>query len=118
MDTQNIISIISLLIGGGSIGGAAVYIFNFKSKKKVEKASATLATAQADSQVGENWRKYAEKQEQKTEQLEYKVDEMNKKLTKMSKLLSKVFSQKGYAEYHLCKKVGCTERDQIGRAHV
>ena len=79
METVQIIvtAVISLLTCG--MGGLLVYLINLKAKKRTETANADLATANADKQVGDNWKTYAEEQTKSYNNLKSEFEEYKAK---------------------------------------
>lgn len=115
---------LEILTGLGGLAGVSAFIWafiNWKSRKKIEQANAETAGAEADHKVADNWKEYAEKMEMRAEQAEKKQEQKNKyfeqKLQKyfqfqlrIARALSTTTDNKRYAEYHICRDVGCPNR--------
>ena len=102
--------IISALGGAAGLGTLLWYAINLRSKKKVEKAAAEKAAAEADSKVSDNWQRFAEKIEKEYAELKDSFKILENRQMLVERALSDTTIQKRYAEYHLCTDLSCTDR--------
>lgn len=102
--------IISALGGAAGLGTLLWYAINLRSKKKVEKATAEKAAAEADSKVSDNWQRFAEKIEKEYAELKDSFKILENRQMLVERALSDTTIQKRYAEYHLCTDLSCTDR--------
>lgn len=107
---MTIVELISALGGAAGLGTLLWYALNLRSKKKVEKAAAEGAMAEADSKVSDNWQRFAEKVEKEYAELKESFKVLENRQMIVERALSDTTTQKRYAEYHLCTDLSCQDR--------
>lgn len=107
---MTLVEIISALGGAAGLGTLLWYAINLRSKKKVEKAAAEGAMAEADSKVSDNWQRFAEKIQGEYDSLSNRFQVLEQRQLKVERALNETTIQKRYAEYHLCTDLSCTDR--------
>lgn len=107
---MNTVELISALGGVAGIGTLVWYAINLRAKRKMEKATADSATAEADSKVSDNWQRFAEKMETEYKELKSSFKVLEQRQMKVERALSTTTNQKRYAEYHLCTDLACKTR--------
>lgn len=116
---MTIIELISALGGFAGIGTLLWYAINLRSKKKIEKATADGAAAEADGKVADNWQRFAEKIQGEYDSLSERFHKMEQRQLLVERALSTTAAQKNYAEYHICTDLGCQDRKPpIGTFHT
>ena len=104
------VEIIEGLGGTAALGTAIWFIANWRAKKRIERANAEKAAAEADNKVSDNWQKFAEKIEGEYNDLRSRFNELEKRQLKVERALSTTTNHKRYAEYHICTDLSCTDR--------
>lgn len=107
---MTLVEVISALGGAAGLGTLLWYALNLRSKKKVEKATAEGAMAEADSKVSDNWQRFAEKMETEYKELKSSFKVLEQRQMRVERALSTTTNQKRYAEYHLCTDLSCQTR--------
>jgi len=107
---MTLVEVISALGGAAGLGTFLWYALNLRSKKKVEKATAEGAMAEADSKVADNWQRFAEKIQSEYDELKARFNKLEQRQLQVERALSTTTSQKRYAEYHICTDLGCQNR--------
>ena len=107
---MTLVEIISALGGFAGLGTLLWYAINLRSKKKVEKAAAEGAMAEADSKVSDNWQRFAEKIQGEYDNLSKRFQAVEKRQLEIERALNDTTIKKRYAEYHLCTDLACTDR--------
>jgi len=102
--------LISAFGGAAGLGTLLWYALNLRSKKKMEKAAAEGAMAEADSKVADNWQRFAEKIQKEYEELRGSFNDLERRQLRVERALSTTTTQKRYAEYHLCTDLTCQKR--------
>lgn len=112
---MNTVELISALGGLAGIGTMVWYALNLRSKRRMEKAAADSAAAEADGKVADNWQNFAEKIEKRYNELEQKYRSMEQRQMRLERALSTTTNHKRYAEYHICTDLACpTRKPPIG----
>lgn len=102
--------LISAFGGAAGLGTLLWYALNLRSKKKMEKAAAEGAMAEADSKVADNWQRFAEKIQGEYNELRTSFNDLERRQLRVERALSTTTTQKRYAEYHLCTDLTCQKR--------
>lgn len=102
--------LISAFGGAAGLGTLLWYALNLRSKKKMEKAAAEGAMAEADSKVADNWQRFAEKIQGEYNELRNSFNDLERRQLRVERALSTTTTQKRYAEYHLCTDLTCQKR--------
>lgn len=102
--------LISAFGGAAGLGTLLWYALNLRSKKKMEKAAAEGAMAEADSKVADNWQRFAEKIQGEYNELRNSFNGLERRQLRVERALSTTTTQKRYAEYHLCTDLTCQKR--------
>ena len=107
---MNLVEVISAIGGAAGIGTMLWYAINLRAKRKLEKAAAESASAEADGKVADNWQRFAEKIQGEYDSLSGRFQVLEQRQLRVERALSMTTNQKRYAEYHLCTDLSCTDR--------
>lgn len=108
MEWTDLTTIISLL---SALGAAVLFILNIRQKKLQERQKTRQEKNLADEGEFENLKKRVEFAESAVNQQVYLGQERDRKIAGMQRYINKQENQKDFAEFHICKKIECQERE-------